>query len=471
MTDEITRSIRPEWSMVLDKMLLVNLTVTRWRAATRAEFNEFGLDAKAFQAYTAGSRHLLPRDMQMELDALESMARDLLKKFSYRTLFGYMVPKEQYFQFKDWIETKPAASLRRYLHGKRSLDPSWDTTSLKDRWFALAQEIADHRDQIVDQVVDAYRPSAIVRWRVENGLAKDADTIPDDGWLDDTLAAMVNRIPTASQIRDSFTLEIAPAFVEAPDEAIKAAKLEEIEAQQREVERRLDEISHAYVESEKRKAWAEARTAEEAMREEVHREEEKTRLALLAEKETLERERRITEEIIAHEKKLKEERISTTLNEVAGQLHTLVYSAVCDGLSYLNDPKHEALHPRYVGRLKRLVEEVRLLNFTDDPELTRVCDQLERLAEENAASKDSAGRARDLLKDVGISLKADLVAAAIPSRSARDLGIPDDPMPELVRKARRLEAKPLDAALESPELIRNERSKREALAEVSAPAA
>jgi hypothetical protein len=429
-------TVRPEWTLVVDRMILVQLHIGRWRAATRTEFAEFGLDRAAFTAYTAGARRLLPRRLHDELQTLERMARDLLDRYSYKTLFGCLLPKERYDEFNAWLDEKPAADLRRYLHGKTSTPESWQTMSLRQRWFALAEEIAQTRDQIVAEVVEAYRPSAVVRWRIENRLPKDAATNPPDAWLDDTLAVMVRRIPTADAIRQSFRLDAIPAFVEVPDEAVKAAKLEDIGAKQREVERRLEMLNRISLETER----------------------EKARLELLAERERLEREQRITADILAHEKKLREERIDTTLNDIAGQLHSLVYTAVCDGLSMVQAKGH--LHPRYVGRLKSLVDQVRLLNFTDDAELARVCSELERMAEASAASKTSAERVRDTLTQVGISLKADLVAAGIATRSARNLNIPDDPMPDLVRQARREKRPALTPAAQesvsdpSPTLVR-----------------
>ncbi len=414
MTEEFApRTIRPAWTLVMDRMILVDLHIYRWRAATRAEFNEFGLDAGAFRAYTAGARHLLPRRIQTELDRLERMARDLQIRLSYHTLFGYLMPKERYDEFKVWMDEKPAAELRRYLHNKNDSPESWQTASLRERWFALAEEIAATRDAIIDEVIEAYRPSAIMRWRIENRLPKDSAVEPADEWLDDILESMVKRIPTRDQIRDSFQLDVVPAFVEAPDEAVKAAKLEDIARQEAEVQRRLNEISRIHVEEER----------------------EKARLALEAEREKLNRERRITEEIIAHEKRLKTDRIERTLNDVAGQLHSLVYGAVVDGLAQIQDKGR--LHPRWVGRVKDLVERVQLLNFTDDAELARVCGELGRMVDVGAASEANATRMRAVLVDVGISLKADLLAANVPTRSARDLGIPDEPMPELVRRARR----------------------------------
>jgi len=408
-------TIRPEWTLVVDKMILVTLHMGRWRAATRTEFSEFGLDHAAFQAYTAGARRLLPRRLHDELQTLERMARDLLDRYSYRTLFGYLMPKERYEEFRAWIEERPAADLRRYLHGKTTCPEAWQSVSLRTRWFALAEEIADSRNTLVDEMVEHYRVSAIVRWRVQNGLPKNSDVLPPDAWLDEVLAGMVRRVPTADGIRGMFLLDIIPAFVEAPDEAVKAAKLEDIQRAQAEVERRLSELSLIQMQAER----------------------EKARLSLEAERERLRREQRITQEVLAYEQQQRQERIERTLGEVAGQLHTLVYTAVCDGLEQLEGKGR--LHPRWVGRVKSLVEQVRLLDFTDDAELSRVCDDLERLADNGAASQANAGRARQALVDVGISLKADLVAARVPSRSARDLGIPDDPMPDLVRQARRQE--------------------------------
>ncbi len=406
------RTIRPEWSLVVDRLLLVTLHVTRWRAATRTEFDEFGLDHAAFQAYTAGARRLLPQRLHDELQTLERMARDLQERFSYKTLFGYLMPKARYEEFKAWLEEKPAAELRQYLHSKNHTPDSWKTASLKARWFALAEEIASQRNALVDEMVNTYRPSAIVRWRISNHLPKDSPVDPPDEWLDEVLMEMVHRIPNADEIRRLFTLDVIPAFVEAPDEAVKAVKLEDIQRDQEEVTRRLNELDHIYIDAER----------------------EKKRLELAAERERLHREQRITEEVIAHEKQLRQERIDNTLNEVAGQLHQLVYGAVVDGLQMVREK--DQVHPRWVGRVKNLVEQVRLLNFTDDTELARVCDELEQLAD-GAASKANTARVREALVDVGISLKADLVAANVRSRSARDLGIPDNPMPDLVRRARR----------------------------------
>lgn len=454
--DEIIRSIRPEWTQVLDRMILVNLHVGRWRAATRSEFSEFGLDADMFSAYTAGARSLLPRRIQQELQTLERMARDLLVRLSYKTLFGYLMPKEQYEEFKRLIHEAPISDLRRYLHSKTDGPAEWREASLSERWFALADMIAGARDDIVDEVVEAYRPSAIVRWRIENRLPKDGDVEPPDEWLDEILTDMVRRIPTADDIRQSFVLDIAPAFIEAPDEAVKATRLEEIARQEAEVQRRLDAIDTAKIREAQAAARAEERIQDNRVREELAREREQTRLALQADKERLERERRITEEIIAHEKKLRQERIETTLDEVAGQLHQLVYGAIINGLEQLDDKKR--VHPRWVGRVKSLVDQVRRLNFTDDDELERVCGELEALAESNAASPDSAARVRDVLVDVGISLKADLVAGGIQSRSARDLGIPDRPAPDLVRQARR-QARDLEEDVQ-PELAGLERAPR-----------
>jgi len=53
---------------VMDRLIQVTLHVGRWRAATRSEFQEYGLDAAAFRAYTAGTRRLLPERLHKELE-------------------------------------------------------------------------------------------------------------------------------------------------------------------------------------------------------------------------------------------------------------------------------------------------------------------------------------------------------------------------------------------------------------------
>jgi hypothetical protein len=470
MTDMI-QSIRPEWSLVMDRLLKVDVTITRWRAKARADFDEFGLDKAAFSAYTAGARSLLPDKIQKELDLLERLARDLLASRSFKTFFGHLMPQEAYEEYKAWIEDKPLAELRRHVHRtERGIIPQWETKSLAARWNELCELIASNRDAIVDEVIETYRPSAIVRWKIENGLDKNADVEIPDEWLDETLADMVRRIPTADEIRASFTLLIVPSFVEAPEEAIKAVKLEEIERQQAEVEARLAEISHAHVWAEKRTAEAQVKAAQDVARIERNTAIEAQELELRAQKEALARQKRITEEVIAHEKRLKEERITKTLDEVAGQLHQLVYSVTTDALEALNKNdtgKFEGrLHPKTIARIKSIAEQVQHLNFTDNAELARVCRELERLTEDGQNTSTNEYTVRTALKNVAISMKADLVASGISSRSARNLGVPDAPGIELVRKARHLDATPLETAIEQIETDQLDRQAR-ALAPVA----
>ena len=423
MDENKIRTIRPEWDLVSQKLLLVDLTVARWRAKTKNEFSDFGLDGKAFSAYTAGSRRLLPKRLQDELDLLERLARALQKKYSFETTFGRMMPKARYEDFKKWIEEKPAAELRRYLHSKDDSPVFWNDRSLKDRWFELADQIAQQRDAIVDELVESYKPAITVRWRVENGLAQDADVTPPDEFLEEQARGMIGCIPTAEEIRDSFRLTITPAFIEMPSEAVKEAKLKDLKAKESDLDRRLEELSDE-------KLWADK--AIEYQR-------------IQAEKERLAMERRITDEVMRAEAAARKEKITKTLDEISGALHTELYGLVYESLEYLK--ANNKLHPRTAGRIKAVAEQVTLLNsgFMGDAELERITKELTRLHENGAAGKDNADKAREALRDIGISIKADLVAAGIPTRSARDLGIPDHPAEDLVRRARREERPLLDA--------------------------
>lgn len=428
MNETIIRTIRPDWDQVSSKLLLVDLTLARWRAKAKNEFSDFGLDGAAFSAYTAGSRRLLPRRIQNELDLLERLARALQRKVSFETTFGRMMPKARYEEFKRWIEVKPAAELRTYLHGKEDAPAIWREKSLKERWFDLAEQIAMQRDAIIGEVIETYRPAAIVRWRVENGLAKDSEVTPADDWLDDTLQKMVGVIPTADDIRASFRLTITPAFIESPDEYVKALRLKDLDAKEADLNRRLEELGDE-------KLWADKQIEYQRMKDE---------------KERLDMERRITAEVMQAEAAAKKEKIAKTLDEIAGALHTELYAMVYESLEYLRE--NNKLHPRTAGRIKALAEQVALLNsgFMGDAELTRICGELARLHEGGAAGKENADKAREALRDIGISLKADLVAAGIPTRSARTLGIPDQPADDLVRRARR-EERPLLEAIEAAE--------------------
>jgi len=422
--DELTdiRSVRPEWTRVMERMILVNLTVARWRGRKKIQWNEIGLPQDAFDpAYTPGVKRLLPRDVDQELDQLEQLARDLLQRLSYRTLFGFMLPKEKYFEFKAWLTERPLADLRQYLYHKSvpeyADETIWKNTTLEARWWQVRDALVEKREELDSIVTGLYDRALENIWRrlesIPAGELTGAQQIALLEWMDGMKHQIADSIPPAAQLRDSFTLTWELAEVEAPPEAVKGVKLEELERKQSELERSL----------------AAAATEEE-------------RLRLLRQREQLVMDRRIAAEI-ARMKEGAQEQFNEVIDGIIREVQGSIYDMVLKQLEYMNeDGGLRPLHTRNIGSIKNLVELVRdrLAGLTNDEELRRVCGELETLTNSGVMTREEAApQVRAALTKIGISMKADLVLAGVPSRSGREMGIPDAPSESMVRSARRMD--------------------------------
>lgn len=415
--------VRPDWAKVMAEMVKFDLNVERWRASVRTDWANLGLDKAAFEkAYTPGTRRLLPPNVEKELEHLERMARALVEKPSYKTLFGYLMPKETYWEVKRLLTEAPLTEVRRYVY--HSEPPAfveaaiWDGTPLMERWRQLAEEIASNRDRIVDEVAELYTDSLIEVYRAT--FAK-PDATPEidaemGAWLDEQKSKLVEVIPSAATIRRSFAITWTLSEVDAPPEAIKAAKLEDLQRRERELNRQI----------------AAAKSEEE-------------RLKLEREREGIERDRRIAAEV-ANTRQYAEAQFQRAIDQIIGQVQGEIYDLVIDSLEYIE--QNNALHPRNVGRLNNLIALVtdKLAGLTNDQELRRVCTELETLSKSGVLTKEEQKtQVMARLRDIGISMRADLVLAGVTSRggkSGRAFGIPDEPTFDLVRKARRLDQEP-----------------------------
>jgi len=414
----VRKKVRPEWADVQRGLVLVDLTIARWRGRVKADWDNLGLPAKVFeQAFTPGAQRLLPVRIQQELDQIEQMTREALNRVGFRTLFGILVPKERYFTFKQRMEM-PLADLRRALYGRGVPDYApkeiWESTSAIDRWYQLAQEIAQNREYLVAEVASMYDAALENVWRRQQNISSEATLTQDQiismqTWMDGKKTAIIALIPSSDELLSSFTLSWTVSDVETPPEVLKAMKMEEIQRQEQELERKLAEADS-----------------------------EIKRLDILRQQEQLRIERAIAEEI-ARTREGATKRFEQAINQIIGQLHGEIYELVLDQLEYLRD--NGALHSRNVGRIKGLVELIRgkLSGLTDETTLERACRELEALANSGTATReDAASQVRMKLLEVGAMIKADLVAAGVPSRSGRDLGIADEPVVLAERQERNL---------------------------------
>ena len=86
-------------------------------------------------------------------------------------------------------------------------------------------------------------------------------------------------------------------------------------------------------------------------------------------------------------------------------------------------------------QLRHLLDQVAQLNFYDDAELSAGMAQIRALLDARGERRDSGALAARL-QDLAVVTRATLLDLGLAPRSARRLGIPEQPAPALVQRAR-----------------------------------
>lgn len=132
---------------------------------------------------------------------------------------------------------------------------------------------------------------------------------------------------------------------------------------------------------------------------------------------------------------------------LVSQLRAQTYEAVCDVLATIKRRSGESFAPQSVTQLKHLMERVSALNFYGDGDIERIIVQMQEICTMSPQErKHSMASIQETLRAIGTSCRATLLdLEEEPSRSARDLDIPDLPSGEAVRQARKLLGLEMDA--------------------------
>jgi hypothetical protein len=143
--------------------------------------------------------------------------------------------------------------------------------------------------------------------------------------------------------------------------------------------------------------------------------------------------RALQQDVLASATASKQELLDGFWRDVVGQLRGLVYDAVTDVLAALN--RKPTLGASSARQLRHLLDQVEHLNFYDDAELRAGMAQIRALLDARGERRDSAALA-GRLQDLAVVTRATLLDLGLAPRSARTLGIPEQPTPGLVQRAR-----------------------------------
>lgn len=367
------------WSSLLKQGVIADLTLRRWRGITVLSLEDIGVpinDEKQLygELLNLGEKLLLPREIINKLNSIDSGARKNMARHGFQTHWGIFIPATAYEGFKA------------------------DNAKYKARYMAVRDQIIEQYDEMLDRLLGSYTQAARVAYRRYNKLAGASDDdhhySSEDDFIDAFVARIRTLIPSKEVISNSFSFEVALAFVPLP------SLLAEDEAQA-------------------------DRVRAEAIRD---------RTIVDAEEE---RQQMITSmhyDVIDAARRQKNELIDSFLQNIAGQLRSQIYDAVVTiGESV---QRNGYLHPRSVVQIKTLVDQVSKLNFFGDADADRMIRQLQEMiigSDENRSLEEVT----NVLRNIAVVTKTSLLALGEAPREARALGITGSPSTDMVRQARR----------------------------------
>lgn len=184
MTDDIKR-VKDNWILgLMQKGLIVQLSVKRWRATTRLTANDLGLkfvgaDGEDFSRryLYLGLQLLLPPEVLADFITIESRGRELLRSMSFDTPWGRFVPETA---LEEWDR---------------------QNTIIRNDYMTAVRLFGDRYNEIIDRVRQDYRIFAKDTWARLYPENKDGAT---SSFIEHFAQRAVEKIPPREEIVSSF---------------------------------------------------------------------------------------------------------------------------------------------------------------------------------------------------------------------------------------------------------------------------
>jgi hypothetical protein len=350
--------------------------------------------------FTLGRHSLLPTDLQKELANIENSARACLDRYAFRTHWGYFIPTKNY---ADWKEKNEG--FQKQFEQKK-------------------QYVLDHYDEIMDQVLSAYRTLAEDAWKQTTfgslvvrdkqlsreqfeGLYQQLEAGQGrEEFIQRYLSSIQGEMPTREEVAEAFEYEIELGYIPLPsllardmDEAdhvvrsrtLRDAKLkaemDAIEAQRRaeldaiQEQQRLEEAKQR---AEWQKLSEQQRVERQAAYLKLQAEEEKLR----TEREKIDLQRAMDRDVINNARKQKDQLVQEFYSGIIAQINQLV-KEVCEETLESLDEHNNVIRGPVSARLGNLVKRLRNLNFIEDEQISEQIRRLETVLPTKEASEQA----------------------------------------------------------------------------------
>lgn len=261
------------------------------------------------------------------------------------------------------------------------------------KYIELREEINRDYERLVNELLNDYQKQARTSWRYLNALDPDSlltseERRQEDGFVRLFIQRIYQRIPTKEAIYDSFGYQAAPEMVPLPSLLAEDSAARDRIIEESGVQSRLTRLCEAM----------EADVIRQAAAQQV-------------------------------------ETVGGFLRDIVAELRGLVYEATTDVLASMQKNGGKLLG-KSAAQLEHLVAEVKKLNFFGDEAMDTAIQRVQAVLDRTPKERDTADLARQL-RAIGTIARATLLDLDEEPRSARDLGVADEPTAEMVRTARR----------------------------------
>jgi len=184
MTTGSIETYKHNWAQALmEKGVVVNLHIGRWRAQSKLTPKDLGFDESDpelisfFKRYfNLGNKLLITLEMKRRMDTIESRGRCLLKRYSFDTVFGFFVP---YTSFEYWNK---------------------ESKNIEQEYLACRDEFVNTFETIINDAVKEYDKAAQQLWDRIPALQNS----PKDSFVTAFIERLRNKIPSIDEIKNSF---------------------------------------------------------------------------------------------------------------------------------------------------------------------------------------------------------------------------------------------------------------------------
>jgi len=348
----------PEWIRYLQDGALVTVNLGRYRAKVGLTLEDLGIQPESAEARASmnrilspGHRYLLPVTILKRAQEIESRARYRLKVYGFKTFWGRWIHKARYAEWRAQNE------------------------EIKAEYFALADEVMERWDALVDQVRQDYASFALgtLNRLIAEGLLVGYD---DDEakieWCQTYVEKAMARVPSAQKAREAWRYDTVTEYL--PMQQTLAADRAAAEA----TKLRAQEIARL--------------EAEDVFMADLRRTEARNAV----------------------------EGLNTFIADLKAQVNDQVYTAAENCLEALRNPKNKGKLPRNSTKeLKNLIEFFQGMVFWPEADIEAKLTELGRLIEIRSEKRDNAA-VSSILTELGTQARIVLLELdREPSRNAK----------------------------------------------------